>query len=98
MHVEEDGSISICEIKCPGKATHELAKMGQIPYYYTPQLCHQCMIAGVLEALYVSWDGKSDVVEIVTYKPEQSMCDIIESQVSRFLTNYENFLPPTSYD
>lgn len=98
MHVDEDGTISICEIKCPGKSTHELAKIGQVPYYYIPQLCHQCMIAGVTECLYASWDGKSGQIETVLYKAEQSMCDAIESEVSKFLTNYENFIPPYSFD
>lgn len=58
----------ILEIKCPGKDDHELAKNGQVPEKYYPQLQHQLLVTGANEAHYYSFDGESGHLVIV--KPD----------------------------
>ena len=63
IFVRPDGSIFVCEIKCPGSKDHELALSGQIPEKYIPQLNH------ILEDL-------PDTKEILyySYHPDSQAC------------------------
>jgi len=45
----------ICEIKCPGKSTHEMALDGNVPRYYSYQMQHCMMISGATECFYFSY-------------------------------------------
>lgn len=92
MYVDEDG-VHIIEIKCPGKKTHEIAKEGQIPFYYIPQICYQCMITGAQTAIYVSWDGMSDDLVMIDYEPNKELCEEITSKVSQFLQDLKDLQP-----
>ena len=40
LFVRQDGSIFVCEIKCPGMKDHQTALDGEIPEKYIPQLNH----------------------------------------------------------
>jgi len=44
-----------CEIKCPGKADHDIAVSGKVPDKYYPQLQHQIVVAGVNDIYYFSY-------------------------------------------
>ena len=56
---------TIVEIKCTSKKNHELAKNGQIPSYYMPQVQHQIYVCGLDSCHYFSYDGISGVLVIV---------------------------------
>lgn len=96
LWISEDGKVHIAEIKCPGEKTHSLAKIGMIPEHYIPQLCHQCMISGADTCLYVSWDGLSDHVEIIEYRPADAMCERIRNETQKFLDSLEDFTSPSA--
>jgi len=60
LYVEPDGSIFVCEIKCPGKVDHEMALSGTIPEKYLPQLYHIFEdLPGVDRILYFSYHPDS---------------------------------------
>lgn len=56
---------TIVEIKCTSKKNHELAKNGQIPTYYMPQVQHQIYVCGVDNCHYFSYDGNDGVLVVV---------------------------------
>ncbi len=49
-----DSGVAV-EIKCPGKADHDLAKQGIIPAKYYPQLQHQMAVEPLPEIFYFSY-------------------------------------------
>jgi putative phage-type endonuclease len=55
----------ITEIKCTSKKNHELARNGQIPAYYMPQVQHQIYCCDVDYCHYFSYDGANGVLVIV---------------------------------
>lgn len=55
----------ILEIKCTSRKNHDIAKNGQIPEYYIPQVQHQIYVAGVDTCEYFSFDGVDGVVVVV---------------------------------
>src|ERR1044072_559693 len=46
---------NIVEIKCPGKEDHFIAKSGEVPEKYYPQLQHQLEVSGLDMAYYFSY-------------------------------------------
>lgn len=86
MRVSLDGWNSalkrVLEIKCPGKEDHALAKSGEVPAKYMPQLQYQLMVAQAEVAHYYSFDGTSGVV--VEVKPDPVMQDRIAKAVTEF--------------
>lgn len=60
----------ILEVKCTNKKNHELAKNGQIPDYYMPQVQHQIAVSGVDQCHYESFveTGKSPVTNLPIYE------------------------------
>lgn len=59
--ISQDGK-TIVEIKCPGKAAHDIALSGKIPEYYYPQLQWQIACADTNKAFYLSYDGQTTVI------------------------------------
>lgn len=57
----QDGRI-ICEIKCPGKRTHNVALKGNIPPIYYPQIQHQMHVSDAEKCMYASFDGVDIVI------------------------------------
>jgi putative phage-type endonuclease len=53
---------TLVEIKCTSKKNHELAKNGQIPEYYIPQVQHQIYVCGVDSCDYFSYDGNEGII------------------------------------
>lgn len=55
-----DGSIFVCEIKCPGERDHNIALQGSVPEKYLPQLYHILEdLPGVERILYFSYSEDS---------------------------------------
>lgn len=90
MYIDDSG-VHIIEIKCPGKKTHEVAKGGEIPLYYIPQICYQCMLTGPKTALYISWDGTSKEPVIIDYEPNLDLFHEIKVKVNEFLQDLKDF-------
>lgn len=97
MYVDGYGT-HIAEIKCPGEAAHRQAILGKIPEYYIPQLCYQCMIAGVESCTYVSWDGHSEEAILINYERDMALSDKILHEVTKFIERWEDFNPPEEKD
>jgi len=93
MYLDENG-VHIIEIKCPGKKTHEIAQAGQIPFYYIPQICYQCMLTGAQTAFYVSWDGTSNEPVMIDYEPNKDLCNEIDLKVDQFLQDLRELKVP----
>lgn len=55
---------AIVEIKCPGQVDHDIAKQGEIPEKYIPQLQHQLAVTGLEMVYYFSFDGFDGVIAI----------------------------------
>jgi putative phage-type endonuclease len=53
---------TVVEIKCPGSADHSLAKKGEIPAKYIPQLQHQMAVCQVNHMFYLSFDGTEGII------------------------------------
>jgi len=53
---------NIVEIKCAGKEDHGIARDGEIPEKYYPQLQHQMEVCGLDLVHYFSFDGKDGVI------------------------------------
>ena len=61
----------ILEIKCNGKANHNLAKKGEICELHKWQMQHQMMVCDVSRCDYLSFDGSKGV--IISYKRDEVM-------------------------
>lgn len=90
----------LIEIKCPSFEAHKQAISGEIPGYYFPQLQHQMVVAGVDEALYVSYNDKFDEKPIVSIpvKKENEYCKYLIEREYRFWESLNNFEPPEPSD
>lgn len=53
-----------CEIKSPNQVDHDIAKLGQVPPKYMPQLQHQMLVAGLQKMDYVSF--RDNDIAVVT--------------------------------
>lgn len=50
------------EIKCPGEKDHVIAKKGEVPKHYYPQLQHQICVLKLKEIDYFSFDGYENCI------------------------------------
>lgn len=89
--LSEDGKIAI-EIKCTSQKNHELAKNGQIPEYYYPQLQHQICVCDLEGIRYFSFDGTSGV--FVDIKRDDSYINSLIKRESEFWECLQNLEPP----
>ena len=72
----------LIEIKCPGKATVELAKAGKIPPYYEAQIQYQMMLSKAVIADYYCFDGKEGIcIEVL---PDLEFQNKIFTEVKSF--------------
>jgi len=86
------GGPIICEIKCMGKADHELAKQGIIPECYIPQVQHQMDVVNVHMMLFVSFNGDEGV--IVMAQRDTEYCSLLLASELAFLASLCDFVPP----
>jgi putative phage-type endonuclease len=76
--ISMDGK-EILEIKCTNKKNHALAKTGQIPEYYYPQVQHQIFVCGVDRCHYCSFDG-TDIVVVLVYRDNNFIASMIKKE------------------
>jgi putative phage-type endonuclease len=83
---------NIVEIKCPGKEDHEIAKSGNIPDKYYPQLQHQMACTGLKSAYYFSYNGSQGIILRVE-RSDAYISNMIKAE-KRFYDQMMTFEPP----
>ena len=83
----------VVEIKCPGVDDHVVAKRGNVPPKYFPQLQHQIEVAGVDSMYYMSYRHDLDY-EIIEVKRDQAYIDRMLDELKKFWNLIETFTPP----
>lgn len=63
----------LIEIKCPGKADHDLAKDGLVPEKYMPQMQWQLLVTGFDQMNYVSYDIKNKEMIVLNVNRDDEM-------------------------
>ncbi len=84
----------IIEIKCPGKVAHQAALCGEVPDYYAPQVQWLLMISGYDECDYVSWDGESDDLVVITVKANREYHESMIASANEFWNLVQTKTPP----
>lgn len=69
----------IAEIKCPGSEDHELAKKGEVPVKYFPQIQHQLEVCELEMAHYFSFDGENGVL-VKVYRDDKYIRKLVEKE------------------
>lgn len=86
---------AIVEVKCPGKATHEMALRGEIPDHYMAQLQHQMMCTKLQKADYYSYDGTVGV-RIEVERDEEYIAKLLEAELAFWELVKSKTPPPLS--
>lgn len=81
------------EIKCPGKADHELALKGIVPDKYFPQLQHQMEVAGLTEIYYMSYVSDDDFKILKVQKDYDYTKKLLEIE-AEFWKKVQDCTPP----
>lgn len=71
---------TIVEIKSPNKATHKMAKNGNVPPYYYDQCMHHLAVTGLPMIYYFSFDGKNDGAIVEIKRDEKYIVEMIEKE------------------
>lgn len=87
---------TVAEIKCPGKADHELAMSGQVPEKYFPQLQHQMEVCNVAMVYYFSYHEETNAL-IKVYRDDKYIKELI-TQEEKFFECLKNFETPPLMD
>lgn len=69
----------IVEIKCPNKKDHAIAKQGEIPEKYFPQLQHQLEVCELEMAYYFSFDGETGVI-VKVFRDEKYIKELLQKE------------------
>lgn len=92
-----DGSIFVCEIKCPGMVDHQKALEGEIPEKYIPQLYHILEdLPGVNRILYFSYTPTSQA-EVWFVRNEEKMEEQFKAE-KEFYKRILDCKPPEPMD
>jgi putative phage-type endonuclease len=83
---------TVIEIKCPNKEDHFLAKKGEVPSKYFPQLQHQCFVCGIENVIYLSHNG-IETVSVVVNRWDEYIKVMIEKELE-FYKCIKEFTPP----
>ncbi len=90
----------IVEIKCPGKEDHKIAKEGNVPDKYFPQLQHQMEVCGLDSCFYFSYyeefrdeDMHVDVALIECKRDDKFIDNMVDSELD-FFNCIQDFIPP----
>lgn len=86
-----NGDVAV-EIKCPGKAAHQLAVDGKVPVHYMAQLQHQMAVAGIKSMFYYSFDGQ-DGIGIEVERDDSYITRMMEMEYD-FWKRLQTFDPP----
>jgi|SRR5690606_10192536 len=89
-----DGGNTLVEIKCPGKKNHDIAKKGEIPNYYYPQIQWQMMVTMQQKAWYVSYRPE-DINHFVAMpvKRDQAYIDEMIEKAAEFYESIKHKTP-----
>lgn len=93
-----EATVSILEIKCPGKAAHEQAKIGVVPSLYYPQCQWQMFCADADKMMYCSYDVENDDLEMFEVKRDEKFIAKAEIAANEFLANLRGFVEPEPMD
>ena len=89
--LSDDGATAV-EIKYAGKDKHNMAKDGQIPECYYPQLQHQLACTGLDSIWYCSFDGE-EIVNVQVYRDDSYIEKMIAKEED-FWKCVQTFTPP----
>lgn len=84
------------EIKCPGKASHQVAVDGKVPIHYMAQLQHQMAVAGIKSMFYYSFDGHEGI-GIEVDRDDSYISSMMEKEY-QFWKKLQSFEPPDLLD
>lgn len=86
----------ICEIKCPGLDTHNLALEGQIKEYYTAQIQHQLHVTGASLCMYISYNPDAkEPFHVISVMPDKEYIEHMIKKEEEFYCNHMlEFVPP----
>lgn len=88
----DDESDVLIEIKCPGAVDHEIAKRGEVPPKYYPQLQHTLAVTSRDMIIYISY-YKEQLVTVYVYRDDDYIQKLIyEEEV--FLRCVEDLVEP----
>jgi putative phage-type endonuclease len=94
--LELDGSCA-CEIKCPGRADHELALKGIVPEKYMPQLQHIMEVCQLPEIYYMSYISDSDFTIFKVSKDNDYTARLLQAELD-FWQRVQDRNPPIPTD
>lgn len=80
------------EIKCPNKQDHEIAKSGNVPDKYYPQLQHQLEVCELDCIDYFSFDGQEGVI-VKVFRNDQYIKKLLQKEFV-FWECMQNFIAP----
>jgi len=83
------------EVKCPGKATHDMATRGEVPHHYMAQLQHQMMCSKLPRIDYYSYDG-SVGVRLTVERDEEYIKTLLEAELAFWALVKSRTPPPLS--
>lgn len=90
LEIDEEFQV---EIKCPGKTTHNIAKQGEIPPIYYPQIQHQLACTGLPFSYYYSFVGCDECYEGIVIKVERDN-DYINEMLEKEFEFYSKYIVP----
>lgn len=88
---------NIVEIKCPGERDHLIAKSGEIPEKYFPQLQHQIETCRLDMSYYFSFYNEKDVAIVKVYRNDPYIKRLLKKE-EEFYDCMQNFTPPAMTD
>lgn len=93
----ECARVKLIEIKCPGAANHQQAKLGVVPSQWYPQCQMQMYIADVDEMYFISYVSDDDVESVLLKKDDRFIKKMMEA-VFEFRSCLTNYLEPDPMD
>jgi putative phage-type endonuclease len=96
MMASYDG-LSLCgeiavEIKCPKREFHDMARHGEVPAGYIPQLQHQIFVNNIKKMFYASYNGENLI--IIEVKRDDIYIKTLLEQEKSFYEHLSSFEPP----
>jgi len=83
---------NIVEIKCVNREDHAIAKSGNVPEKYYPQMQHQMEVCELDQAYYYSFDGEKGVIVIV--KRDDKYIEKMIKKEDEFYECMQDFVAP----
>jgi putative phage-type endonuclease len=85
----------IIEIKCTSEKNHDIAKSGNVPDYYKPQLAWGAMISKAKASYYVSYNPQDDEeLVILTVDRDEKLEQLMLTEAAKFWQCIQSKTPP----